>query len=227
MKYVKQNELCFPEVVGWGGRRRKAGRKKRKGGVAHVSRAAVSAHDPRLVTVKRARGLPSLRTRVAGPVIVEALRKAQKGCFRICHFSIQRDHLHLIVEADDARALAAGMKGLLCRVVKGLNHVWSRRGSVFPERFHDLVLRSLRQVRNALVYVLNNHRKHGVALDVGSAPRPDLFSSGSYFDGWSDHEREYDPAEPGSHVAPGGWKLRLGWMRRYSRISLRDVPLRR
>lgn len=177
--------------------------------------------------MKCARGLPSLRTRVAGPVIVEAIRSAQRERFRICHFSIQRDHLHLIVEADDRRALGAGMKGLACRIARGLNRCWERKGSVFAERFHDLVLRSLRQVRNALVYVLNNHRKHGVALDSRSAPRPDLFSSGIYFDGWSDHPREYDPREPDSYVAAGGWKLRLGWRHRHQRFSLLTLPARR
>ena len=36
--------------------------------------------------------------------------------FRIVHYSIQNDHLHMLVEADDARALTNGMKSFVVRV---------------------------------------------------------------------------------------------------------------
>jgi hypothetical protein len=85
-----------------------------------------------------------------------------------------------------------------------LNNLWGRRGKVFAGRFHERVLKSLRQVRNALRYVLNNHHKHNQAA---RADRPDPFSTGAYFNGWSDYERVRDPAEAGSYVWPPGWKL--------------------
>lgn len=185
-------------------------------------------HEPRLVTIKRAPNLPPLRTKVPGDVIVEALKRAQRAAFRIVHFTIQDDHLHLIVEADDACDLAAGMKGLVCRLARGLNKVWRRRGSVFPRRFHDVALRSLRAVRNELVYVLNNHRKHGVGLERrGQRARRDEFSSAKYFDGWADHRQEYPPDVEGAHVAKGGWKLSIGWKRHYPLIRLNETPARR
>ena len=185
----------------------------------------MSTHDPRLVTVKRASGLPPLRTECAGHVIVEAIKRASKPNFRIVHFTIQVDHLHLIVEADDAESLAGGMKGLLCRVACGLNKAWQRTGAVFPRRFHDFALRSIRAARNALVYVLNNHHKHGVALRrPGWSRRPDEFSSGKYFDGWADHEQEYSPDQPGAYVAKGGWKLTIGWRKHYPLIRIDERP---
>jgi hypothetical protein len=100
--------------------------------------------------------------------------------FQVVHHSIQSNHLHLIVEAGDRNELTAGMRGLLVRIARTLNRLWGRRGSVFADRFHERVLASPRQVRNALVYVLQNLRKHGIAMR-----EPDPFSSGPEFEGWS------------------------------------------
>lgn len=222
---MTQAQLEFPDPRSWGGRRRKAGRPKRKQGVAHAARERVTRHDPRLVTVKLASGLPSLLTRTIERLITARIRAAQKSDFRIVHYTIQSNHLHLIIEADDSKSLASGMKGLLCRIVPALNRLWCRRGKLFPERFHDRVLRSLRQVRNALKYVLNNHLKHG-AVPVDSPERafPDPFSSGRYFDGWSHRPRELEPGTPEAVVAAPGWKISIGWKQHYDRIPLDAAP---
>jgi REP element-mobilizing transposase RayT len=91
---------------------------------------------------------------------------------RIVHYSVQRDHLHLIVEAEDTRSLSRAMQGLSVRIAKALNRALGRKGKVFADRFHDRVLTSPRQVRHALAYVLCNARKHGVAPPMrgGSGP---------------------------------------------------------
>jgi REP element-mobilizing transposase RayT len=39
--------------------------------------------------------------------------------FRLCHFSVQRDHLQLIAEAEDREALARGVKGVCVRIAPG------------------------------------------------------------------------------------------------------------
>ena len=158
-------------------------------------------------------------------MIVRSIRLAQRRAFRVVHYSIQTDHLHMLVEADDAAALANGMRGFTCRVARGLNTLWARRGSVFPERFHDRVLRSLRQVRNALRYVLNNYLKHGhpQARD-GFAVLADAFSSADCFDGWRELAPWSDAGRPGTSVVPGGWKLSVGWRQHYPLISATEVP---
>ncbi|MEQ9497049.1 MAG: transposase, partial [Deltaproteobacteria bacterium] len=85
---------------------------------------------------------------------------AERFGFRLVHFSVLRNHLHLIAEADDRVALARGMKGLKVRVARAINRVAGRRGTVFSDRYHAHALRSPSQTRNALAYVLNNFRKH-------------------------------------------------------------------
>jgi REP element-mobilizing transposase RayT len=225
MQHTTQQQLEFPEVRTHGGRREGAGRPKRDEGVAHAQRAKVSRHDPRLVTMKCVLGLPSLRTRKAARVVTRCIAGAHGSRFRIVHYSIQSNHIHLIVEAVDEKGLGNGMRAFASRVALALNRLWSRSGRLFAKRYHDVVLRSLRQVRNALRYVLNNHLKHGVQLRRGDAwVRPDHFSSADYFDGW----RELDPlrsaGHPGAMVARGGWKLSVGWLRRYPLISVAELP---
>jgi hypothetical protein len=125
-------------------------------------------------------------------------------------------HVHLIIEALNRLALSRGMQGLLMRVARALNRAWQRSGSVFSERHHDRILRTPKEVRSALAYVLNNAKRHGI-FEAGV----DAFSSGLWFDGW----REAKPSVSVRSILPKArtWLLTLGW-RRWGLISLDTVP---
>jgi len=69
-------------------------------------------------------------------------------------------HIHLILEADDPRALGHAMRSLGPRIARGLNAVMRRRGRVVADRYHLHVLRTPTEVRHALQYVRDNGRKH-------------------------------------------------------------------
>ena len=125
----------------------------------------------------------------------------------------------MIVEAKDRPALARGVQGLLIRVAKALNRLWGRRGSVFGDRYHDKVLRTPREVRSALAYVLNNARRHGLRL----AQAVDVFASGAWFDGWREKFRARSVPEARPVAAPRTWLLRIGW-RRHGLIRLAEIP---
>ena len=90
--------------------------------------------------------------------------------FRLIHFSVQSNHVHMIVEAKDRRALSRGMSGLSIRIAKGLNRLWRRSGKVFADRFHEHVLRTPTEVFNALRYVLRNAWRHGIRFVDGLDP---------------------------------------------------------
>jgi REP element-mobilizing transposase RayT len=81
--------------------------------------------------------------------------------FRIVHVSIQRDHVHLVVEARDRMKLARGMQSFEISAARHLNRASSHRGTVFPDRYHAHQLETPSEVRAAVPYVLNNWRKHG------------------------------------------------------------------
>ena len=105
--------------------------------------------------------------------------------FRMAHFSVQSDHLHLLVEADDRRALGRGMQGLAIRVAKAVNRRLDRRGKVFGDRYHARALRTPRETRLALRHVLSNLRKHARGARQLPAGFIDGCSSAMWFDGWN------------------------------------------
>jgi putative transposase len=160
-------------------------------------------------------GMPSLRSQVVANAFRTALRRASKEGLRIVHYSLQRDHIHLIVEASDKRRLGGGMCGLASGFARRLNGLRGTRGRIFGDRYHRRDLRSPREVRNALVYVLQNGVKHGAALHL------DPLSSAGFFDGWS-RDANVDlarlraalpPDEPPPVAAPRFWLLTIGWKR--------------
>ena len=206
-----------------GGKRAGAGRKPRsdRRRVPHGTRSAVSPHHPLHVTVRIRKGLPSMRQARVRKVLNAALRAARENpAVRLVHFSIQSNHLHLLVEAQDRASLSRGMQGLLIRISKALNRLWDRRGSVFYDRFHSRSLRTPREVRNALVYVLQNARKHGVKL----GRRLDLYSSALWFDGWRGLVHTLFGGLGGAPVQePRSWLLRVGW-RRHGLIDPGECP---
>lgn len=169
-----------------------------------------------LVTIKALRSVGNLRSKRAFNRIGHALRRA-RGRFgvRVVHFSVQRDHIHLIVEGPDARALAKAMQGLTVRIARALNRAAERSGTVFADRYHERVLRSPKQTRHAIAYVLGNAKKHGIGITAPSG-WVDAMSSAPFFDGWKRrvhwHAERWTEGDPPTS-APESFFLREGWRR--------------
>ncbi|MDB4933486.1 MAG: hypothetical protein JWP87_458 [Labilithrix sp.] len=156
--------------------------------------------------MRRAKGLPSLRSELIHNELREAVRLTRRDDFRIVEYSIQRDHVHMLVEADDAAALAAGMKSFSVRAARRINtRALRRRGGVWGDRYHRRDLDNPSDVRNVIVYVMNNHLKHH-EWDDGLI---DPCSSAPWFTGWM-HKPE-PPAEPSPVERARTWLLRKGW----------------
>ena len=154
-----------------------------------------------------------------------SLREAcERGHFRVAQFSIQRDHLHLLVEATGKPALGRGMKSISSRVARAVHRVFHRTGRVLLGRYHVRALRTPREVRNALAYVLLNARKHW-RQRTGTPPpvKLDEASSAGWFDGWSLRLQRSSSGEPPPVAAPHTWLLRVGW-RRHGLLDSSEVP---
>ena len=211
-----------------GGHHDGAGRKSKDGvkRVRHVTRDPLKARYPAHVTVKVARGLPRLRSRREYEVLREAFAA---GCnrfgFRLVHYAVLNDHLHLLVEAEDRESLSRGLQGLLIRVAKALNKLWKRRGKVFADRYHDHILRSPTEVRHALRYVLANGKKHErEGREVRVLAPIDKYTSGPWFDGWEEtiHVQGLEAiVRPISDART--WLLRVGW-RLLGLLSVHELP---
>ena len=210
---------------GWGGPREGAGRKPAPRPIVHhVRRPPVPRDCPSHVTVRVRSGLPSLRKRRFAAELERSLRATcERGEFRVVHYSIQSDHLHLLVESAGKQALGRGMKAVSARIARAVNRVCRSKGPVLAGRYHLRVLRAPREVRHALAYVLLNARRHGWKR-TGTAPPPriDEASSGRWFDGWRPGQGA-PSREPPPVSRPHTWLLRLGW-RRHGLIDPGEIP---
>src|SRR5882724_2350480 len=178
IKFMKQLDIAFPSS--WGGERRGAGRKQSPAsGDPHLRRRPLSRHCPVHLTMRYQKGLPSMRSEMLARQVMAQIRRANVRFWRVVHFSIQTTHLHLIAEVESAGELARAMKGFGVRVAKAVNAVLGRRGAVSSGRYHVHALRTPRETRHAIAYVLRNANKHG-ALRQGW----DRWSSAAWFDGW-------------------------------------------
>jgi len=211
-----------------GGRRAGAGRKPNgeKAGVSHRPRALLAARFPAHITMKLQRGLPRLRSKRE----YASLRAAfAAGCdragFRLTHYAVLNDHLHFLVEARDRQTLTRGLQGLAIRIAKALNKLWQHRGTVFADRYHDRILRTPREVRNALVYVLANGRKHAAeGREVSVSQAIDVFTSAPWFDGFRETVTVRGiETMPRPITAARTWMLTIGW-RRHGLLSVHDLP---
>jgi len=139
-----------------------------------------------------------------------AFARTARSWFRIVHFSVQSDHVHLLVEADNKISLSRGVVGVAVRLARGINRVIGRRGNVWSDRYHARALSTPREMRHALVYVLANWRKH-----VPGARGLDPCSSSSLFDGWKLPPTQGPPpdAEDDSVRPAQSWLARVGWKR--------------
>lgn len=113
------------------------------------------------MTLRVAEPVWNLRSERSYRIIDAALRAVRRRHdFRVVHFSIQGNHVHVIVEADGTRSFALGVRALSIRLARRLNVMMGRRGAVFADRYHAHVLRTPAEVRNAVRYVLGNFESH-------------------------------------------------------------------
>jgi REP element-mobilizing transposase RayT len=210
---ARQTELVL-KYSGRGGYRPGAGRPRSgKHSVPHRSRAKMAARHPVHLTLRVRDEVWNLRSRRCFRALARGFvgGKDRFG-FRLVHFSVQGNHLHLIGEAEDEMALARGIQGLAIRMAKGLNRVMQRRGPVFRERYHARVLRSPTEVARAAAYVLGNYFHHAASWGDRIAPAEvDPYSSAA------EHQKAWTGVDPPLVVEPRTWLLRVAWERGYAK----------
>ena len=201
---------------GRGGPRKGAGRKPAARPVVHhVGREPFSDLRAGHVTVRVGREIPDLRCESFVEEVRRSFRQArEQGDFRLVHYSVQSDHVHLVVEAHGSEAMGRGMKSLSSRIARAVNRVFEHTGPVLEGRYHLHLLRTVAEAWNALRYVLLNAHKH-FWRRFGKKPHPqiDWASSGHHFEGWTCKPpgSRNDPPEV---AQPRSWLLREGWKRR-------------
>jgi REP element-mobilizing transposase RayT len=189
--------------------RRRGRPRKPDAGRPHQRRAPVAPEHPHHVTVRVRKGTWNLRSQRCFKRIRRAFNKAnERDHFRVVHYAVLGDHLHLIVEANDRRAMSNGVRALLISMARRLNRLMDQRGSRYRDRFHERALTTPSAVRTALRYVLTNAEKHYGHEGI------DPYSSGPWFPHWVDgvQRPRWTPcrapptAPPQSQLLCGGWR---------------------
>ena len=202
----------------WGGARKGAGRKPRgRPGMPHVTRPRIDPRYPVQVTIRATPGLPSFRSPRVFGALRRAIARASVDRFRVIHFSIQQDHGHFIVEGDEPRRARGGVHGLAIRLALAVNRVLGRKGRVVGDRYHARPLKTPRETRTSMVYVLLNFRKH-LRAPACIDPR----SSGLHFSGWQ-RAPAATSAEPATAL-PSTWMARTGWRRAGGPLRVEEHP---
>ena len=179
----------------WGGKRKGAGRpaRERVRHLRHGKRPLLKKRFPVHVTWRMREGVWQLRTQRCFKALSRAF---WQGCnrfgFRLVHYSVQGNHMHLLVEANGEKSLAKGMNGLGVRVARGLNRVMGRKGHVLEERYHGHILKTPTEVKNARAYQLGNAHEHiglvgdrSVHLEVAARATGDLLVAAAVLSDWS------------------------------------------
>ena len=204
------------EFKTWGGRRKGAGRKK-TGNVRHAKRERVDFGKPLHITKRLQKGLRGITTQNLAKEFTIAMGLAKKKGLNVLEFAILTNHVHLIVEAKDNRALGRGMNSLWARFGRTLRKKFGGKGPVFGGRYHMKIIRSARQMRNTLEYVLLNESKHRRI-----EPEYNDLSSARYFAAFGKllgrrwyGQLSWDGAfpRPDYLAQPRSWLAREGWRR--------------
>jgi putative transposase len=153
------------------------------------------------------------------PTLRESLAACSRNGFRLIQFSVQSNHLHLIVEADDTLGLRRGLQGLAVRCARAINRCARRRGRVWAHRNHSRPMTTPSEVRRALVYVLMNIKKHIPSASNGV----DACSSAPWFDGFLPSRAPITSRDPPPVQPPRTWLASQGWRRR-GLIDPREHP---
>jgi REP element-mobilizing transposase RayT len=175
--------------------------------------------------------LLSLRHERIQKLLERILDETRCATRQVVHYCIQRDHVHVILEADDKDHLSALVRRVVIRFAVRLNKLLGRKnGKVWGDRYHRRDLLTPREVRNALAYIFTNARKHGetdFAVTVGL----DRLSSAPAFDRWFGLPRALRTFLAGSRPPwppprPGTWLLRTGWWKSHGPLIFGMRPTR-
>jgi len=194
----------------------------KNGRVPHVRRASLSRHHPVHVTLRMRKEVYGLRSGRSFRAIEKSLRVFQGlPDARVVHYSVQGNHIHLIVEANDRMRLARRIQGFEVRLAIALNRMMKRpNGKVFADRYHAHILKTPLEVHRALGYILRNASKH-----YGPSRFVDAYSSAAWFRGWSAPVRiGWSPLEGRAPPIspPETYLLKAGW-RRHGPILAREA----
>jgi len=158
--------------------------KQKSNKIYHHSRPHLLSGKPVHVTIKTDKNIiPNLRNKILYKEIRASFKRARLLGIRIIHFTVQRDHIHFLIEAQNKKQLGQSMRALSISLTKRLSRVLAKKIKALKTRYHLHILKSLKEIKNVANYIQNNGKKHRVVLNK------DFYSSHI-------SPQDFDPTEP-------------------------------
>src|SRR5215467_8437367 len=114
------------EMFRRGGKRKGAGRKPKgkRAGSKHEARPTIKPYHALHVVMRVVPAVGNMRRRSMYKAVRDAsITAALRERFRIVHLSIQRTHIHMLAEAENAQALGCGLQGFQISVARNVNTI--------------------------------------------------------------------------------------------------------
>ena len=135
-------------------------------GIRHRARPEILRTTSLHLTVKILKEKSRLRTKPLLQILKRAIQKARAQGLRIHHYTLEHDHVHLIVEAQNNLELGKGMQAFGVCFAKGINKFKAFKGTAYKHRYHLRKINSARDLKTVMRYVFNNSKKHRNSLTM-------------------------------------------------------------
>lgn len=132
-------------------------------GISHRKRPCLKKPSSLHLTIKVKRIKAEMKNRTVLILLKRAILNARKQGLRIIHFSLEYDHVHLLVEAADNLVLGKGMQAFGVTLSKAINRLKKLNGEVYKHRYHFRKITSTRELKVVMNYIFSNGMKHKTA----------------------------------------------------------------
>jgi REP element-mobilizing transposase RayT len=129
-------------------------------GIRHISRDPIKKLTALHLTIKIIREKAGLKNKAMLKVLQRAIVKARSKGLAVVHYTLEFDHIHLLVESGNHQELGKAMQSLGVSLSMAINRLRGLQGKVFKTRYHLRKLKTPTEIRNVIKYILGNTVKH-------------------------------------------------------------------
>ena len=140
---------------------KRAGRKPiHDAGIRHTARPFLKRPASLHLTIKVRKNKAEIKNKSVLKLLKHAIQNARRQGLRVVHYSLEYDHVHLLIEAENNTILGKGMQSFGVTMAKGINRLKKLKGSVYKHRYHFRMISSVRQLKYVMNYIFTNGMKH-------------------------------------------------------------------
>lgn len=137
-------------------------------GIRHLARPHLKKPSSLHLTIKIKKIKADIKNKSILSILKRAILNARKKGLRVLHYSLEYDHVHLLIEAENNTILGKGMQAFGVTLSKAINRVRKLKGGVYKHRYHFRQISSARELKNVMNYIFSNGMKHKTAMSIVS-----------------------------------------------------------